>query len=105
VNGGQGVNTGLADAFALAWRLALVLKKGSSLAPGADKLLIQSYDWERRAVAEGVIRVAAKLVRDTMHEATQYVGNIEKNAAYITGERALLLPSLVKRAAENVKIG
>lgn len=47
--------------------------------------LIQSYDIERRTVAADVINVAARLVRDTMHTAKQYVSTIEKNAGYITG--------------------
>ncbi|PTB65520.1 hypothetical protein BBK36DRAFT_1141478 [Trichoderma citrinoviride] len=87
VNGGQGLNTGIADAFSLAWRLALVMNQtsGSRLQKGAGKILLQSYDIERRQTAQGVIDVAAALVRDTVHTAKQYVGTIEKNAGYITG--------------------
>ncbi|EEP78012.1 conserved hypothetical protein [Uncinocarpus reesii 1704] len=85
VNGGQGLNTGLSDAFGLGWRMAYILKYGDKLAPGAANQILQSYDIERRQVAESVIRVAARLVRDTKFEATQYVGNVEKNASYITG--------------------
>ena len=88
VNGGQGLNTGIADAFSLAWRLALVMNQtsGSRLQKGAGKILLQSYDIERRQTAQGVIDVAAALVRDTVHTAKQYVGTIEKNAGYITGQ-------------------
>ncbi|KAH0489733.1 hypothetical protein TgHK011_010149 [Trichoderma gracile] len=85
VNGGQGLNTGIADAFSLAWRLALVINKASRLKEGAARTLLQSYDIERRKTAQGVIDVAAALVRDTVHTAKQYVGTIEKNAGYITG--------------------
>ncbi|KAI1969396.1 hypothetical protein LOZ53_006719 [Ophidiomyces ophidiicola] len=74
VNGGQGLNTGLSDAFSLGWRMAYVLKFGDKLAPGAANKILQSYDVERRKVAEHVIRVAARLVRDVKFEATQYVG-------------------------------
>ncbi|KAH8651432.1 FAD binding domain-containing protein [Xylariales sp. PMI_506] len=84
VNGGQGLNTGIADAFALGWRLATVIRN-KNLAPGSASQLIKSYDTERRTVAQDVIDVAARLVRDTMHTAKQYVGTIEKNAGYITG--------------------
>ncbi|KAI1472619.1 FAD binding domain-containing protein [Daldinia caldariorum] len=84
VNGGQGLNTGIADAFSLGWRLATVIKS-DHLAPGAAAKLIRSYDAERRAVAQEVIDVAATLVRDTAHTAKQYVSTIEKNAGYITG--------------------
>lgn len=88
VNGGQGLNTGVADAFALAWRLGYLVGVTSSrykLQPGAELKLLRSYDTERRAVAQGVIDVASRLVRDTMHSAKQYVETIERNASYITG--------------------
>lgn len=79
VNGGQGLNTGIADAFNLIWRVAFAVKGlgGSTL--------LASYDEERRATATGVIDVAAKLVRMTVKTALEYVDIIEKNAAYITG--------------------
>lgn len=79
VNGGQGLNTGQADAFALAWRLALAVKEGYHG-------VLQSYEDERLATARGVIDVAAKLVRSTVKTATEYVELIEKNANYITGK-------------------
>ncbi|KAL0260619.1 hypothetical protein SLS55_004309 [Diplodia seriata] len=78
VNGGQGLNTGQADAFALAWRLALAVKQG-------NHDVLRSYEDERLATARGVIDVAAKLVRSTVKTATEYVELIEKNANYITG--------------------
>ncbi|KAH0601869.1 hypothetical protein MHUMG1_00748 [Metarhizium humberi] len=84
VNGGQGLNTGMSDAFNLAWRLAQVVKN-QNLQPGAAQKIIGSYDTERRSTARDVIDVAAALVRDTVHTAKQYVGTIEKNAGYITG--------------------
>lgn len=84
VNGGQGLNTGIADAFALAWRLAMIVRADDSDAALACRL-VQSYDTERRTVAQDVIDVASRLVRNTMHTAKQYVGTIEKSAGYITG--------------------
>ncbi|KAI1455481.1 FAD binding domain-containing protein [Annulohypoxylon moriforme] len=84
VNGGQGLNTGISDAFALSWRVVAAVKD-EGLTPGAATKLIRSYDTERRAVAQEVIDVAATLVRDTVHTAKQYVSTIEKNAGYITG--------------------
>ncbi|ATY64540.1 aromatic compound monooxygenase yhj G [Cordyceps militaris] len=84
VNGGQGLNTGIADAFNLAWRLAMVINE-PSLGKEAARTLLVSYDTERRSTAQGVIDVAAALVRDTVREAKTYVGTIEKNAGYITG--------------------
>ncbi|KAG7106357.1 Aromatic hydroxylase fmpF like protein [Verticillium longisporum] len=62
VNGGQGLNTGIADAFGLAWRLAHVLTNKTANKLAAQDL-IKSYDTERRS----------------------YVSAIERNAGYITG--------------------
>ncbi|KAM5356539.1 hypothetical protein ACJ41O_003185 [Fusarium nematophilum] len=84
VNGGQGLNTGVSDAFGLAWRLGL-LAQPSRLAAGAQEKVLRSYDIERRSTAAQVIGVAAELVRDTVHQAKQYVSTIQRNAAFITG--------------------
>lgn len=85
VNGGQGLNTGIADAFALSWRVVAAVQTSELVPEGAVKL-IRSYDTERRAVAQNVIDVAAHLVRDTIHTAAEYVATIERNAGYITGK-------------------
>ncbi|KAF4462068.1 phenol 2-monooxygenase [Fusarium albosuccineum] len=84
VNGGQGLNTGAADAFALAWRLRLLVQPSKLAEDALDKVKL-SYDIERRSTAEQVIGVAAALVRDTVHEAKKYVSTIQRNAGYITG--------------------
>ncbi|WP_341987500.1 FAD-dependent monooxygenase [Azorhizobium sp. AG788] len=47
--GGQGMNTGVQDAYNLAWKLALVVKGAAE--PG----LLDSYEAERRPIAEAVI--------------------------------------------------
>lgn len=84
VNGGQGMNTGLSDAFSLIWRLHFLLQY-PSLSPSTVQAILSSYDTERRETAKGVIDVAAKLVRSTLADAKGYVELIEKNAAFITG--------------------
>ncbi|KAF4341464.1 3-(3-hydroxy-phenyl)propionate 3-hydroxycinnamic acid hydroxylase [Fusarium beomiforme] len=84
VNGGQGLNTGVSDAFALAWRLAAVVRP-SNLTTEAREAILRSYDFERRSTAAQVIGVAAALVRDTVHTAKKYVSTIERNAGFITG--------------------
>ena len=48
--GGQGMNTGIQDAFNLAWKLALTAQ---GAAPDA---LLDSYQAERHPIAEGVLR-------------------------------------------------
>ena len=82
VNGGQGLNTGNADAFALAWRLNLAIRSND---PQFSRLLLHSYDEERRRTAETVVDVAGKLVRSTLRTAQEYVDLIEKSAANVTG--------------------
>ena len=47
--GGQGMNTGIQDAYNLAWKLARVIRGG------ADSGLLDSYEAERRPVARGVL--------------------------------------------------
>jgi 2-polyprenyl-6-methoxyphenol hydroxylase-like FAD-dependent oxidoreductase len=53
--GGQGMNTGMQDAFNLAWKLALVIE-GS-----AKPALLDSYSPERTAVGDRVLRNAGRL--------------------------------------------
>jgi 2-polyprenyl-6-methoxyphenol hydroxylase-like FAD-dependent oxidoreductase len=48
--GAQGMNTGLQDAYNLAWKLALVVNGE------ADEALLESYEAERRPVAERLLR-------------------------------------------------
>ena len=55
--GGQGMNTGLQDAFNLGWKLALVVR---GIAPPQ---LLASYDAERRPVAGGVINLTDRITR------------------------------------------
>lgn len=66
--------------------MELAAANQGNLKDGAAETLIRSYDTERRTTAQGVIDVAAALVRDTVHTAKQYVGTIQKNAGYITGK-------------------
>ncbi|KAJ5047197.1 uncharacterized protein L3040_003038 [Drepanopeziza brunnea f. sp. 'multigermtubi'] len=95
VNGGQGLNTGAADAFALAWRLKLAIS-------GFNTQVLQIYDAERRATAKGVVDVAAKLVRTTLKTAEEYVALIGKNAANITGMGITYAPSSAAVVASSV---
>jgi hypothetical protein len=48
--GGQGMNTGLQDAYNLAWKLALVVQGR------AGDALLESYEAERRRVAQNLLR-------------------------------------------------
>ncbi|HEX3817287.1 MAG TPA: FAD-dependent monooxygenase [Chthoniobacterales bacterium] len=55
--GGQGMNTGIQDAFNLAWKMALVIR-GQAPAP-----LLGSYQLEREPVARGVLNLTDRLTR------------------------------------------
>lgn len=84
VNGGQGLNTGLADAFNLIWKLNMVIRHG------ADACLLNSYEEERKPVAHSVIESSGELVRATKYSqdgthAQDYVKIVEKRAGNITG--------------------
>lgn len=84
VNGGQGLNTGLADAFNLIWKLHWVMNHG------ADPALLATYESERQPVAQSVIESSGELVRATKFSeqgshAQDYVKIVEKRAGNITG--------------------
>ena len=83
VNGGQGLNTGLADAFNLIWKLKIDKEH-----PGTIDL--SSYEAERKPVAESVIKVSGDLVRttkfaETNSHAKQYLKLVEAYSGNITG--------------------
>ncbi|MCX6127426.1 MAG: FAD-binding protein [Proteobacteria bacterium] len=84
VNGGQGLNTGLADAFNLMWKLNMVMVFGAS------KELLKTYEKERKPVALSVIEASGELVRSTKYStngthAEDYVKIVQRRAANITG--------------------
>jgi 2-polyprenyl-6-methoxyphenol hydroxylase-like FAD-dependent oxidoreductase len=55
--GGQGMNTGIQDACNLAWKLALVINQEAPVA------LLDSYEMERHAVAESVLKMTDFITR------------------------------------------
>ncbi|MGH8202560.1 MAG: FAD-dependent oxidoreductase [Steroidobacteraceae bacterium] len=54
--GGQGLNTSIQDAYNLGWKLAAVLD-------GAPHELLDTYEPERRPIADGVLALSTKLLR------------------------------------------
>jgi 2-polyprenyl-6-methoxyphenol hydroxylase-like FAD-dependent oxidoreductase len=52
--GGQGMNTGIQDAYNLGWKLAAVIS-------GADSLLLDTYEEERLPVAAALLGLSSKL--------------------------------------------
>jgi 2-polyprenyl-6-methoxyphenol hydroxylase-like FAD-dependent oxidoreductase len=84
VNGGQGLNTGIADAFNLLWKINMVMNYG------APSSLLQTYESERKPVALSVIESSGELVRATKYSdqgthAQDYVKIVQKRAGNITG--------------------
>ena len=71
--GGQGMNTGMQDAFNLAWKLAMVLRGQ------AVPALLDSYSPERSAVGDMVLRNAGRLTE--MGTLANPVAQILRNAA------------------------
>ncbi|MBG80234.1 MAG: FAD-binding monooxygenase [Phycisphaerae bacterium] len=55
--GGQGMNTGIQDAFNLGWKLSLVL------AGGAPESLMQTYHEERHPIGAMVVRESSRLLK------------------------------------------
>ncbi len=53
--GGQGMNTGLQDAYNLSWKLALVIQQK------ANKSLLNTYHEERNPVAESLLKTTDKM--------------------------------------------
>lgn len=56
--GGQGLNTGVQDAYNLGWKLGLVLRHGPD---AADPVLLDTYEEERRPVAAHVLDLSTGL--------------------------------------------
>lgn len=84
VNGGMGLNTGLADAFNLMWKIHMVMKFG------APPELLRSYEKERKPVAMSIVETSGELVRSTKYSkegthAEDYVDIVQRRAGNITG--------------------
>lgn len=62
--GGQGMNTGMQDAYNLGWKLATVIR-------GADTALLDTYDEERRPVAQAVLEDSTKKMGEVIGTATE----------------------------------
>lgn len=57
--GGQGMNTGVQDAYNLGWKFAVVAR-------GADPALLDSYKAERRPIAAGVLALSDARLAETI---------------------------------------
>ncbi|HEX4083322.1 MAG TPA: FAD-dependent monooxygenase [Chthoniobacteraceae bacterium] len=70
--GGQGMNTGIQDAFNLAWKLALIIQARATLK------LLDSYEAERMPVARSVVNLTDRLTRmgTAQHAAAQHLRDL-----------------------------
>lgn len=90
VVGGQGLNLGLGDARNLGWKLAGVITGR------LDAKLLDSYDVERRAAADQVVQVTARMARQAvLSPFASWVRNTLFTVAYRVGALAKKLPPLL----------
>ncbi|MEZ4436604.1 MAG: FAD-dependent monooxygenase [bacterium] len=80
--GGQGMNTGIQDAFNLAWKLAAVI------VDGADGRLLDSYHTERWPVGDRLLRVTDRLF-SLMSSPRPWVQRVRNVVAPLVGPRLL----------------
>jgi hypothetical protein len=64
--GGQGMNTGIQDAYNLAWKLSAVLN-------GADGTLLDTYEEERLPIAASMLGITTRLHRQAAVDDSQVV--------------------------------
>ncbi|MDP4096112.1 FAD-dependent monooxygenase [Paenibacillus sp. P96] len=76
--GGQGMNTGIQDAYNLGWKLAAVLH-------GSDAALLDTYDEERRPVARTVLKDSTKKM-DAVMETDTDRGALSKSLSTISDD-------------------
>jgi 2-polyprenyl-6-methoxyphenol hydroxylase-like FAD-dependent oxidoreductase len=89
--GGQGMNTGMQDAFNLAWKLALVIR-GT-----CNESLLGSYSPERSKVGDEVLKGAERLT--TVGTLRNPVAQIARN---LVGHVVLGLPSVQHNVADTM---
>ena len=90
--GGQGMNTGIQDAYNLAWKLALV-HRGR-----APEVLLDSYEKERRPVAEDVL-ATTKMLTDRF-EAFTNLSPEQRQQMYLN---MVVPPEVAKRMARHLE--
>jgi 2-polyprenyl-6-methoxyphenol hydroxylase-like FAD-dependent oxidoreductase len=89
--GGQGMNTGLQDAYNLAWKLALVISNQ------ADDALLDTYEAERRPFAQKLLRTTDRAFRVVISE-NRFAGVLRTHVLPRVAAFAMTRRS-VKRAA------
>lgn len=91
--GGQGMNTGMQDAFNLGWKLGLLLRR--TLSPA----ILDSFSVERRAVTSRVLRDTATL--DKILSATGSAAKIRNTAVSLLGGVDALRHAMLRKVSET----
>jgi 2-polyprenyl-6-methoxyphenol hydroxylase-like FAD-dependent oxidoreductase len=89
--GGQGMNTGMQDAFNLAWKLALVIHKQAS------EDLLDSYQSERYPVGESVLQFSDIILRNRLIHSAFHT--------YLRGIRKVAVRTFTRIPSVQRKIG
>jgi hypothetical protein len=95
--GGQGMNTGIQDAFNLAWKLALVVRGR------APQVLLKSYEQERRGVAEEVI-ASTRMATEGVKRLGEQAGSGEGDGAPIERHAEMLIQEPVGEAEHREEL-
>lgn len=92
--GGQGLNTSIGDAYNLGWKLAATLRGGPSS-------LLDTYEAERRPIAEDVLGLSTKLLDAARQRQDMQRGreNHQLDLGYPDSTLSLVLPSDLRRQA------
>ncbi len=96
--GGQGMNTGIQDAYNLGWKLAAVLG-------GADEALLDSYQDERLPIAAGVLGLSNALMDATVKSGTMTFRRDEQTMQLSLGYRTSSLTRDTRPDAPGLRAG
>lgn len=92
--GGQGMNTGIQDAFNLGWKLAHVLSH-----PKSTELLISSYQEERYPIVKKIVAQAAQKLHFAMKN-NAWLTPLKRLFLTLAGKVALMRKNLVNNLSE-----
>jgi 2-polyprenyl-6-methoxyphenol hydroxylase-like FAD-dependent oxidoreductase len=96
--GGQGMNTGIQDAFNLGWKLAAVLG-------GADPALIDTYQEERLPIAAGVLGLSTELMQSAVKAGTMMFRRDEQTMQLGLGYRSSSLTDELRGEGGSLRAG
>lgn len=88
--GGQGMNTGMQDAFNLAWKLAFIAS-----GHGREEPVLDSYHEERSPVAEKVLRDSGRMIRSNVIN-TPLLRSLRDGVVRLAGHSGKIKQSIVR---------